>query len=71
MQKLNPDFCITKGDNVEDGGNQELWDNYFNIMQDLCLQTHHARRRNHDRNAANYYNQFALPVHMPSAWVTR
>jgi len=64
---FNPSFIINIGDIVENGSQQYLWDNWFDHMDKYFTAANGLTvplipvLGNHERNATNFYEQFALP----------
>jgi len=59
---VNPDFVLHTGDLVAHGGDQAEWDIWFNEATDLLREVVFMPAvGNHEDNAPNYYQQFALP----------
>ncbi|NVM04313.1 MAG: metallophosphoesterase family protein [Candidatus Helarchaeota archaeon] len=67
MAQYNPEFVLHTGDIVDKGDIQGLWDVWFNGMQKYWKTNENytipiiPSLGNHERNADNYYKQFALP----------
>ncbi|MBD3227877.1 MAG: hypothetical protein GF329_06785 [Candidatus Lokiarchaeota archaeon] len=66
MARYNPNFIVHSGDFVEDGGVQWRWDRWFEDLHTNWVGTNGLTIPiipaigNHEHNAINYYNQFAL-----------
>jgi len=67
MSELNPDFVLLAGDLVTSGSNQTQWNSFFESLHEYWLGTNNLTipiipcLGNHEKNATNYYEQFALP----------
>jgi len=67
MMTFNPSFVVNVGDIVADGFLQSLWDNWFEHMDKYFTASNGLTvplipvLGNHEKNAINYYEQFALP----------
>lgn len=67
MSKFNPDFVLFGGDFVESGYNQTQWNSFFNSLHSYWIGSNNQTIPivpcigNHEENATNYYEQFALP----------
>lgn len=67
MSLTNPSFVMHTGDMVEDGTIQSQWDAWFTDIHDNWIGGNGLSipvvpcLGNHERNATNYYEQFALP----------
>jgi hypothetical protein len=67
MSKFNPDFVLFGGDFVESGYNQTQWDSFFYGLHSCWIGSNNQTITivpcigNHEENATNYYEQFALP----------
>jgi len=67
MAQYNPEFVLFIGDAVNDGGDQKLWDNWFEHMHKYWIKSGNTVipivpcLGNHEKNASNYYAQYALP----------
>lgn len=67
MSKFNPDFVLLSGDLVTNGYNQTQWDSFFNSLDSFWIGNNNLTipiipcLGNHEQNATNYYEQFALP----------
>ena len=67
MNKFNPDFVLLSGDLVESGSNQIQWDSFFHGLHSYWIGSNNQTipiipcLGNHEENATNYYEQFALP----------
>jgi len=67
MSKFNPDFVLLSGDLVTNGYNQTQWDSFFNSLNSYWIGNNNLTipiipcLGNHEENATNYYEQFALP----------
>ncbi|MHA1300012.1 MAG: purple acid phosphatase family protein [Candidatus Helarchaeota archaeon] len=67
MKNYSPEFVISSGDLVNDGRVQSLWDTWFDGMDSYWKTNDNYTipiipcLGNHEYNATNYYNQFALP----------
>ncbi len=67
MSKFNPSFVLLGGDFVTSGFNQTQWDNFFEGLHKYWIGTSNLTIPivpcfgNHEENATNYYEQFALP----------
>ena len=67
MSHTNPSFVMHCGDLVSDGRIQSLWDTWFTDVNDNWIGDDGLTipvipsLGNHEQNATNYYEQFALP----------
>jgi predicted phosphodiesterase len=67
MRHFNPSFVMHVGDMVENGTNQTQWDQWFQDVNDNWIGDDGLTipviptLGNHENNATNYYEQFALP----------
>jgi PKD repeat protein len=67
MRYFDPAFVLHSGDMVEDGSTQSLWDTWFTDLEENWVGDNGYTipiipcLGNHERNATNYYEQFALP----------
>jgi len=67
MAQYNPEFVLFVGDAVNDGGDQKLWDSWFEHMHKYWIKSGNTVipivpcLGNHEKNASNYYAQYALP----------
>lgn len=67
MSHTNPSFAMHCGDMVDDGRVQSLWDTWFADVNDNWIGYNGLTipvipcLGNHENNATNYYEQFALP----------
>ncbi len=67
MSTFNPDFAMLSGDLVASGADQTQWDSFFESMHQRWITTNNRTipiipcLGNHEDNATNYYEQFALP----------
>lgn len=67
MSKFNPDFVLFGGDLVTSGHNQTQWDSFFESLHLYWIGNNNLTipivscLGNHEENATNYYEQFALP----------
>jgi hypothetical protein len=67
MRHFNPSFVLHVGDMVDDGRNQTYWDPWFQDVNDNWVGDNGLTipivpaLGNHENNATNYYEQFALP----------
>ncbi|MDD1777206.1 MAG: PKD domain-containing protein, partial [Candidatus Helarchaeota archaeon] len=67
MAKFNPEFVLHVGDMVEVGSTQSLWETWFTDVDTHWIGTNNLTIPimpvigNHEGNAINYYQQFALP----------
>jgi len=67
MSKFNPDFVLLCGDFVDSGSNQIQWDSFFHGLHSYWIGSNNQTipiipcLGNHEENATNYYEQFALP----------
>ncbi|MEM3587750.1 MAG: metallophosphoesterase family protein [Candidatus Jordarchaeaceae archaeon] len=66
MRHTNPSFVMHDGDMVEDGRIQSQWDSWFSDLNDNWISDEDLTipivpcLGNHENNATNYYEQFAL-----------
>lgn len=67
MRTFNPSFVLMGGDLVDDGYVQSEWDNFFDSVNSLWIDSNNFTipiipcLGNHEYNALKYYQQFALP----------
>ncbi|MGQ9722039.1 MAG: metallophosphoesterase [Candidatus Jordarchaeum sp.] len=67
MSHFNPSFVMHSGDMVENGWSQSQWDSWFSDVNDNWIGDNGLTipiipcLGNHEKNATNYYEQFALP----------
>jgi hypothetical protein len=67
MREFNPSFVLLAGDLVADGYNQTEWDNFLESLQSYWIANNSLTipivpcLGNHENNATNYFEQFALP----------
>jgi hypothetical protein len=67
MIPFNPSFFLLGGDIVEVGTTQSLWDDFFTKYESIMVDSNGftipivPAIGNHEGNAINYYDQFALP----------
>lgn len=67
MSEFNPDFVLLTGDLVTSGLNQTQWDSFFGSLHQYWIGPNNLTipiipcLGNHENNATNYYEQFALP----------
>lgn len=67
MSKFDPDFVLFGGDFVDSGNNQSQWDNFFESLYLYWIGSNNLTipivpsLGNHENNATNYHEQFALP----------
>lgn len=67
MSKFNPNFVLLSGDFVYSGDNQTEWDSFFESLHLYWIGDNNLTipivpcLGNHEGNATNYYEQFALP----------
>jgi len=67
MAKHDPAFVLLSGDFVEKGLNQKEWDSFFSHLHEYWIGNNNLTipiipcLGNHEENATNYYEQFALP----------
>ncbi len=67
MSHVDPSFVMHSGDMVYDGGIQSQWDTWFTDVNDNWIGDNNLTipvipcLGNHENNATNYYEQFALP----------
>ena len=67
MSKFNPSFVLFSGDLVASGHNQIQWDSFFEHLHSYWIGSNGLTipivpcLGNHEENATNYYEQFALP----------
>jgi len=62
MLRSDPRFVINTGDLVGDGTRMQDWDAFFRVTRELMRRIPYwPVLGNHERNAALYYNHFALP----------
>jgi len=67
MSKFNPSFVLFSGDLVTSGYNQTMWDSFFEGLHSYWIGSNSLTipiipcLGNHEQNATNYYEQFALP----------
>lgn len=67
MKQFNPSFILYDGDAVATGSDQSLWDGWFTSMDSIWIDSNGYTipiipcLGNHEANATNWYEQFALP----------
>jgi hypothetical protein len=67
MSRFNPEFVLHSGDFVDSGNNQTKWDSFFEGLHSYWVGSDNRTipivpcLGNHEENATNYYEQFALP----------
>lgn len=67
MREFNPSFVLLSGDLVASGSNQTQWDDFFGSVDLLWVGNNNLSipvvpcLGNHEQNATNYFEQFALP----------
>lgn len=67
MRQFNPSFVMHVGDMVENGADQTQWDQWFQDVNDNWIGVNDLTipiiptLGNHENNATNYYEEFALP----------
>ena len=67
ISEFNPDFLLLSGDLVASGCNQTQWDSFFESLHTHLIGSNGLTipvipcLGNHEENATNYYEQFALP----------
>jgi predicted phosphodiesterase len=67
MSRVDPSFVMHSGDMVYDGKIQSVWDTWFTDVNDNWIGDNNLTipvipcLGNHENNATNYYEQFALP----------
>jgi len=67
MSKFNPEFVLLSGDFVDSGVIQTQWDSFFYGLHSYWIGNDNRTipivpcLGNHEENATNYYEQFALP----------
>jgi hypothetical protein len=67
MSTFDPNFAMLSGDLVASGADQTQWDSFFESMHQRWIGTNNLTipiipcLGNHEDNAINYYEQFALP----------
>lgn len=72
MRVYNPNFVLFGGDLVEVGTTQSLWDGFFTSLDSIWIDSNGftipivPAIGNHEGNAVNYWEQFALPS--PETW---
>ena len=68
MRHTNPSFVLHSGDLVTDGTIQSQWDTWFTDVKDNWVGDNGLTiplipsLGNHEKNATNYFGQFALPM---------
>ena len=66
MSEFNPNFVLLTGDLVTSGQNQTQWDSFFDGLHSYWIGSNNLTipivpcLGNHEKNAINYYEQFAL-----------
>lgn len=66
MSEFNPNFVLFGGDLVTSGQNQTQWDSFFDGLHSYWIGSNNLTipivpcLGNHEENATNYYEQFAL-----------
>ncbi len=67
IERVQPDFTLHTGDLVEDGNNQDQWEQWFNTMQPLIAGSPLMPAVGNHDGSQLYYDQFVLPRHHPSS----
>lgn len=61
---FHPDFIIASGDQVANGSNEELWDEFWQVASPTFRDTvYYPALGNHEGHGAPYFRYFDVPAH--------